>query len=412
MNTHQINQHVEQIIRSDSPKKILACDGGGILGIMSVEILAKLERDLRTRFGDNGLVLADFFDFVCGTSTGAIIAACISTGMSMDQIRKFYIDSGEEMFDKAFFLKRLKYKYNDESLAQTLKTELNRALGYAADSSPAMLGDPNLRTLLMMVMRNHTTDSPWPVTNNPYAKYNDRARVDCNQDLPLWQLVRASTAAPTFFPPEVVTFAEGTDDEYSFIFVDGGVTTYNNPAYLAFQTVTAAPFNINWKTGVDDMLIVSVGTGSAANTQFGVEADDLWLLHHATSVPSALMNAASAGWDVTCRLLGQCRFGEAIDSEVGDLVMNDGEASNWTADKLFSYVRYNPDVTPQGLRNLGLGHIKSSTVRVMDSVKYIDEMRQVGQAYAENHVDLGHLGSFAAGRDCLRDDRAANPYCR
>ena len=58
----------------------------------------------------------------------------------------------------------------------------------------------------MMVMRNHSTDSPWPVSNNPYAKYNDRSRDDCNLDLPLWQLVRASTAAPTYFPPEVVTF--------------------------------------------------------------------------------------------------------------------------------------------------------------------------------------------------------------
>jgi patatin-like phospholipase/acyl hydrolase len=397
MNTQQINQHVEQIIKSDGPKKILACDGGGILGIMSVEILAKLESELRSRLGNNDLVMADYFDFVCGTSTGAIIAACISTGMSMDEIRRFYVDSGEEMFDKAFILNRLKYKYNDESLAQTLKTELNRALGYSPDSRPAMLGDPNLRTLLMMVMRNHTTDSPWPVTNNPYAKYNARERVDCNMDLPLWQLVRASTAAPTFFPPEVVTFAEGTDDEFSFVFVDGGVTTYNNPAFLIFQMVTAAPFNINWRTGVDNMLIVSVGTGSAANTQFGIEADDLWLLHHATSVPSALMNAASAGWDTTCRLLGQCRFGEVIDREVGDLVMDNGGPPNWMADKLFSYVRYNPDVTTKGLQDLGLGDIRSSSVRVMDSVKSIDEMQRVGRTYADKYVNLKHLGSFAVG---------------
>jgi uncharacterized protein len=53
-------------------------------------------------------------------------------------------------------------------------------------------------------MRNVTTDSPWPVTNNPYAKYNARNRADRNLDLPLWQLVRASTAAPVYFPPEVV----------------------------------------------------------------------------------------------------------------------------------------------------------------------------------------------------------------
>jgi hypothetical protein len=34
-------------------------------------------------------------------------------------------------------------------------------------------------------MRNHTTDSPWPVSNNPLAKYNQRDRADCNLNLPL-----------------------------------------------------------------------------------------------------------------------------------------------------------------------------------------------------------------------------------
>ena len=68
------------------------------------------------------------------------------------------------------------------------------------------LGSDTLRTLLMIVLRNATTDSAWPVSNNPKAKYNDLAvrGAGSNLHLPLWQLVRASTAAPTYFPPEVV----------------------------------------------------------------------------------------------------------------------------------------------------------------------------------------------------------------
>ena len=57
-------------MRNTGPKKILACDGGGILGLMSVEILARLENDLRDKLGrKDDFVLADYFDFVCGTST-------------------------------------------------------------------------------------------------------------------------------------------------------------------------------------------------------------------------------------------------------------------------------------------------------------------------------------------------------
>jgi patatin-like phospholipase/acyl hydrolase len=77
-------------IQSPGPKKILACDGGGILGLMSVEILARLEQELRARTGKPELVLADYFDFVCGTSTGAIIAAFLSWGLSVDEIVDIY----------------------------------------------------------------------------------------------------------------------------------------------------------------------------------------------------------------------------------------------------------------------------------------------------------------------------------
>ncbi|WP_295421752.1 patatin-like phospholipase family protein [Sulfurovum sp.] len=376
-------------------KKILSLDGGGILGLMTVEILAKLEFDLRIIHDYHDLVLSDYFDFVCGTSTGAILAACISAGMSIDQLRTFYVDSGKDMFDKAFLLTRItKYKYNDEPLAKKIRTELNRALGYSDDDIIATLGDPNLKTVLMLMMRNHTTDSPWAVSNNPYAKYNQKDRKDCNLNLPLWQLVRASTAAPTFFPPEVVTFAEGTSDEYSFIFVDGGVTTYNNPAFFAFQMATAKPYGMNWKTGVNDLLIVSVGTGKAAKTHHDLDVDDMHLVHHAKNVPAALMNAASSGWDMACRMLGHCRFGAPIDREYGDMVIPEGGGMNWTGDKLFSYVRYDPNVTKEGLKELGLDHINPEDIQSLDSVEHIKDIQEVGRAYADKYLKPAHLGSF------------------
>lgn len=387
-----MSEQVKVRVDSSGPKKILACDGGGILGLMTVEILAKLEADLRARFGTPDLVLADWFDFVCGTSTGAIIAACISAGMSMDRIRAFYVESGEQMFDKASVFKRLRYSYNDEPLAAKLRTELNRALGYSDGAPPATLGDAGLRTLLMMVLRNHSTDSPWPVWNNPGAKYNQRDRKDCNLNLPLWQLVRASTAAPTFFPPEVVTFAPGTPNEYQFVFVDGGLTTYNNPAFLAFQMATAAPYRLNWSTGTDKLLIVSVGTGCAAQARPNLQADDLWLLDHVKNVPRALMNAACAGWDMACRMVGDCRFGAQIDREIGDMVAaTDAATSNWTGTKQFTYVRYDPDVSQTGLAALGLGNLSAEHVQVMDSVKHIEDIQLIGKAYAQKHVGLSHL---------------------
>jgi uncharacterized protein len=384
-------------IQSRRPKKILACDGGGILGLISAEILATLETELRRKMGNPDLVLGDWFDFVCGTSTGAIIATCIAAGMSMEHIREFYLGSARDMFDKASLFKRLRHSYNDEPLARKLRAELDRALAHQPDHRHpnAPLGSDGLRTLLMMVMRNHTTDSPWPVWNNPAALYNQRSRSDCNLDLPLWRLVRASTAAPTFFPPEVVTFSEGRSDEYSFIFVDGGVTTYNNPAFLAFQMATAAPYRVGWPTGTDQLLIVSVGTGSAPRTQAELQVDDMNLIHSATNIPSALMNAASAGWDMTCRMLGDCRFGAPIDREFGALVGDFEGVPNWTGPKLFTYLRYDPDVTHAGLSALGLGDIDPSSIRRMDSVEHTRDIQRVGAMYAQRYVRLNDFGPFA-----------------
>ncbi len=382
-------------MQSDTPKKILACDGGGIRGLISVEILAKLEADLRAARNEPGLVLADFFDFVCGTSTGAMVAACISAGMSMDEIRSFYTGSGKQMFDKASIFKRLRYSYKDEPLAAKLRSEFDRALRHRPTQQEpnATLGSTGLRTLLMMVMRNHTTDSPWPVCNNPLAKYNQVARKDCNLRLPLWQLARASTAAPTYFPPEVVTFAPDTADEYQFVFVDGGVTTYNNPAFLAFQMATAAPYAIDWATGADKLLIVSVGTGSAADAWPDLSAGDMNLLHYAKNLPGALMNAASAGWDMACRTLGACRFGGEIDREFRDMMTTD-DRMNSTCPKLFTYVRYNPELTRGALDALGLAEVDPAKVRKLDSVDNIADVQRVGKAYAAHHLALGQLAPF------------------
>ena len=395
------NPILERMLRPGQ-KKILACDGGGIRGLISLGILGKLEADLRHVFGNPDLLLADYFDFICGTSTGGIIATCLSCGMPVSRVVEFYLTNGSSMFQRAKWYLQLREKYGAEPLAELLRRVLSCQLngpGYVYNEADPVieLGDQRLKGLLMLVMRNHITDSPWPVCNNPRAKYNELSRPDCNLRLPLWQLVRASAAAPTFFPPEVVTFAEGTEHEYHFLFVDGGVTTYNNPAYLAFQMATAQPYNIQWPTGVDQMLIVSVGTGNAPAQRQNLRPEDLWLLDHAKSIPSALMNAATSGWDMVCRLLGECRFGGEIDGEFGAMMLPPGgsaTASNWTGPKQFAYVRYDPITTQQQLNDLDLFQISEASMQKMDDVSLIGELYQVGKTYADRYVDLDHLTGF------------------
>ena len=67
-------------IKSIGPKKILALDGGGIRGILTVEVLAKIEHMLRHNLRrGNDFVLADYLDLFSGTSTGAPVAMTLTS---------------------------------------------------------------------------------------------------------------------------------------------------------------------------------------------------------------------------------------------------------------------------------------------------------------------------------------------
>src|ERR1700749_1361288 len=71
-------QHLDP---NTGPKHILALDGGGIRGVLTLEYLEVIEALLRQRRKDPNLLLSDYFDLIGGTSTGSIIAAGLACGM-------------------------------------------------------------------------------------------------------------------------------------------------------------------------------------------------------------------------------------------------------------------------------------------------------------------------------------------
>jgi patatin-like phospholipase/acyl hydrolase len=359
------------------PKRMLALDGGGIRGLITIEILGRLEALLRDAYGDQDLVLADYFDYVGGTSTGAIIATGIARGMSVDKIRNFYLQGGRVMLKPAPFFTRFLYHRNVATgLTAALKAELGET---------TLLGDPAMRTLLLLVMRNVDTDSTWPLSNNPRALFNQGTAEDGNNLLvPLWQLVRASTAAPTYFPPEELHI--GKND---FIFVDGAVSVYNNPAFLLYLMATLAPYRLGWERGEDQLLLVSVGTGMSAHETKGLKPSQMTMLYNATRIPSALMYAANVEADKLCRIFGRCLFGAALDAEIGHLLEPLDQSPARPKD--FTYVRYDPSLTREGLDELKLTGIQPEEVLPLTSGANLDKLQAVGQAYARN-VSLSHFG--------------------
>src|SRR5580693_8803002 len=380
--------------QEDRPHRMLALDGGGIRGLITLGILQKIEA-LVAKY--TGARLCDYFDYIAGTSTGSIIAAGLASGMSVAELIQFYRDSGEEMFEPSRLLERVKYFYT----ADPLKKQLQAVFG-----EDTRLGPGNLNCLLLVVTKNVTTDSAWPISSNPEAKYNDLSRDDCNLKIPLWQLVRASTAAPVFFPPEILQW-DANDHSKTFVFVDGGVTPYNNPAFLLYRMATEPAYRLNWKKGEDNLLIVSVGTGAAESFGATAASPNKNIVSTVAGLPGALMYGMLIDQDINCRTVGRCTYGAPLDSEVLDLVprqVHEGmtAAEQYQAPMIplstdlgrrFLYARYNADLSETGLRDLGFPDVDPSNIQKMDAVENIPILFKIGRA-AGGAVQAAHFGPF------------------
>jgi predicted acylesterase/phospholipase RssA len=404
--------HLDALVDAPGPKKLLSIDGGGIRGLIAIEFLARIEALLRERFNRPDLVLADYFDYVAGTSTGAIVSTLVALGYSVDEIKNFYVQGAHLMFEPANVFQRIA-RGSKGPLATIVgligvlfmdpaiftPTKLSRAIMERCGEDTT-LGSDKLRTLLMIVMRNVSTDSPWWISNNPRAKYNlsyagHDGNSSSNLNIPLWKLVRASTAAPIFFPPEEIHIP---GVKKPFIFQDGGVTVHNNPAFQLFLMATLPTYNLRWPVGENNLLLVSIGTGLCESEAPNLKVQQMKVLYNAQALPAALMRGATNEQEFLCRVFGRLRPWcnvSAVDSEIGDLIDNDYPAT----EKFFTYARYNVELSEKGLGALDLDEaIDPKSVQPLDGVKHIAELRKIGAAAAAKYITAQDFDGFISLR--------------
>ena len=351
-------------------RRLLAVDGGGVRGVVALEVLEVLEQTVREHTGDPDLRLGDWFHYVAGTSTGAIIATGLALGKDVADLKRLYVENMADIFCDAGWLSRVRHRYDHRALARILRTEFG----------DRTLGSPDLRCLLLLGLRNASTDSPWPLSSNPAAKYNDTSLPDHNLLIPLWQLVRASTAAPTYFPSEAITLPNGTVHHFS----DGGTTPLNNPALQLVLMATLPEYRLEWSTGSEELLLVSIGTGAVPES--APMRAQRTLLQHAREVPSSLISSVGAQQDLLCRVLGDVRHGPSLDSEVGTA------SAQHPGEPWFSYVRYDAPLTAVELEARGLPG-DAEQMRHLDAVAHLTELAAFGRSLA-GEVRAEHLAGF------------------
>ncbi|MEZ5994943.1 MAG: patatin-like phospholipase family protein [Hyphomonadaceae bacterium] len=251
--------HLRERFRRPGPKRILALDGGGSRGLLSLGMLAELEKHLAERSGQgDNFRLAHYFDLIGGTSTGAIIATTLALEWRVRDVVDLYFKLLPAIFARPQVpgpLRVLMPAFKNNALTQALND-------YLGDR---MLRSEDLKTGLAIHAKRIDSGSAWILVNNADWVYFNAKSADGvpNSEFYLRDLVQGSAAAPTYFADVRIPLLRnkrGNITGYAHFF-DGGVSPNNNPALQLLLTVTDPAFGFNWATGEDNLLIWSVGTG-------------------------------------------------------------------------------------------------------------------------------------------------------
>lgn len=285
--------------------KVLAIDGGGIRGIIPAVILSEIQKRL-------GMDLYKCFDLISGTSTGGIIALGIGTEChkgqpySPSELLSLYLENGDAIFKRNFLTSvrnLLGPKYSPDALQGTLvrifgETELKAAL------TPLLISSYDLQGQIPFFFKSHRIAA--------LPQYN----------WPVVSAARATSAAPTFFPP--FQLARGNEN---YALVDGGVYV-NNPAMAAYAEARSL------YRDATDFMIVSAGTGNRQDRIEFAKAKEWGLLGWAKQIVPVFMDSVSEAVDYELKSMPACTYDrlqvENLDPASGDM----------------------DDVTPQNLANL------------------------------------------------------------
>jgi uncharacterized protein len=232
------------------PFKVLSIDGGGIRGILPARILCELEEELARNGASSGL--SQYFDLICGTSTGGIIALGLALGMPAQEILEMYRENAGKIFEKKLLRAGIfRSKYKRDFLAKLLEETFARY----SPNGDTRLGHAKTRLCI-------------PTYNSVLGKahvYKTAHHEGLIRDyqIPAHHVALSTSAAPVFFPPHSFEYTQiGSSNPIIVkLNLDGGVIA-NNPTYIGIVEAHHA-----LGVPLHDIRVLSLGTGHSGFTE-------------------------------------------------------------------------------------------------------------------------------------------------
>uniref|UniRef100_A0A8K9V4U0 phospholipase A2 n=1 Tax=Oncorhynchus mykiss TaxID=8022 RepID=A0A8K9V4U0_ONCMY len=216
--------------------RLLCLDGGGIKGLVLIQLLISLEKEA-------GRPIKELFDWVSGTSTGGILALAIVHGKDMEYLRCLYFRMKEQVFkgsrpyESAPLEDFLKKEFGENTMMTDVRHPRVMVTSVLADRHPGELH----------LFRNY--DPPSLPRERPYAGTATFLPLTIPQEQVVWRAARSSGAAPTYFRP-------------MGRFLDGGLLA-NNPTLDAMTEIHQYNKSLKGR-GLEVQrlgVVVSLGTG-------------------------------------------------------------------------------------------------------------------------------------------------------
>lgn len=332
----------------DPGKRVILClDGGGMRGILTIQLLKKFEEVA-------GIPCYELFDMVAGTSTGGIIAGLVTTGHSAVEIEEMYVNLVTQVFDERFLSNRF---INPPAFSK----EKYRALlkGIVADVTLEAACRSNNLDLMITAQDISASEE----TYFSCFRQDDGDYYGTYKGVLLRSVMEATMSAPTYFYPLER-------------FLDGGTTTYNNPSLAAFmEAVSFSRADKNTALSdykVDNVTLFSFGTGISREFIKPTETINphgidvvfwlKWLMTHMGQDASAMQVNAFRS-PMICQTIDFRRFQISLDPTAIGMIPN--------TDKLDEF-KYGS----KWLHDLGedvLGNIDMADVTKFDLMKIIGE---------------------------------------
>ncbi|RKT37879.1 patatin-like phospholipase family protein [Thiocapsa rosea] len=259
------------------PYRILTIDGGGVRGIIPVLWIDRLERYL------NGPVHAHC-DLIAGTSVGAILGCGFAMGMTATQAREMWLNGAHVAFSKPHSMK-----------------ERGRRIAARAGLM-AKYESAGLEALLRSIFRDtRMGDLTPPTLALSYDIQSMQVHVfssakEEHKDLRVWEVCRASTAAPLFWDPHLMAL---DDSGVRHPMADGGMTA-NNPVVLAISESVSHAKGTGRAVPLENVVVASFGTGAPPEGQTQIPKT---IFGHGSMIMRALMTGATGTDHVTARTM-------------------------------------------------------------------------------------------------------------